>query len=301
MSEKHLELDRLADASKAMAGEEAEEPTPDETTPTGESTEEPTADTPTGDEPTGEIDGDPPVEDPPTDEPSTEDDDLPDEPTDHGERSKMGRKIAELTNANAKTTEILQNILDKLEKPPVDEQPTEDPDSDEEFYMPTTKKEFMSLVDEVAEKKIQQTEQNKVAAQTAEVEASQKYQQGYVDHLKTLGDAKDPMHSEIYKMLTSDGSEYNVKHTDNPIVDVERNYFMARTVLLEKQLQSGEQPKPNLRQEDARPGMETPTETKHEAHEQEVKLPDDAADFVKGKGWTQEKINKTFGKKKVGA
>jgi len=164
----------------------------------------------TGDEEPEEIEG----------EGEEDEGELPEEPEDNAARSKLGRKVAAMFRKQDRVEEILDKLTSLLEKSQVT-QPVQD-EEEEEFFdedEPLTPKKL----EEILEKRERQREEQ--AAQ---------YENGYIKKVAELGSDLTPEeHEEIVNEMMAN---FNVRYTNNPELDAERNYLKAERAVLRKKL-----------------------------------------------------------------
>jgi hypothetical protein len=151
------------------------------------------------------------------------------EPQDQPTRTRLGRKVAELT----RTVELLVETMNKQPQP-VEESDEENAD------IPMTKKE----VDAYLKKK----EDDKKVADS-------KYSASYISHVINLGEGMDEaFFEEIYNELMDINSEFNVKHSNNPKADAELNFYRTKASILEKQTKTKTKKRINVKGKKSRDG-----------------------------------------------
>lgn len=139
----------------------------------------------------------------------SEEGDLPSEPTDNAERSALGRKVAAQGETLARIEQTLAEMVGNQRQPV--EEPIEDGLDDLDDDTPLTKREVERLLENRERKR---------------KDADTKYQNGYRNTLAHLGQGQDPeLHAVIVEKMMND---YNIKHSDNPVVDAQLNYANAR-------------------------------------------------------------------------
>ena len=135
------------------------------------------------------------------------------EPTDHKERTKLGRKVADLESNIGKLLEQNRLLIERLTSPPAPSVPTAEPEQEYvDLSTPEGLRTFM--------------------AQERERERNDKatYAVGYASQVKEwISDAEraeDADAVEINKLLTGD-TPYNVRHSSNPQGDFVLNLSRA--------------------------------------------------------------------------
>lgn len=218
---------------------------------------------------------------------SEEAEDLPEEPEDNSERSRLGRKVKELEDALLKSkTESEEKLNATLEKLNAFLGKAAEPEEEEFFEMPETKADFDRLVRERIEA-LKQEETTQVSQKSKEYEA------GYIDTVKSLlsGDEDE---QAIFDILDA---EFNVRHSEvesleSGMKDAAKNVLAAKTKLLQskdvkKVPLKGGKPKAPLGGET---GSKMPAKTKPVP-----KLDPVAAEFARETGMTDEAIIKALG------
>ncbi len=168
-----------------------------------------------------------------SEETEDEEGDLPDEPADNRERSRLGRRMKTLEE----TLNLINSKLDGIAKPA---EPTVAPErvvyGDEYLAQQITEAKEAGIIPDVIT-----TPEDIIATNTFVNRVNQtmqlKYAQGYlgeVKRLQTAGKVPDKLHSEIMAELQSATSPFNQRHVDNPVVDARINYAEAKAFILEK-------------------------------------------------------------------
>jgi hypothetical protein len=102
---------------------------------------------------------------------------------------------------------------------------------EEDEYVPTDKRSLEQFVSQVIGKRSH-----------AEVQAQQKYEHGYFSTLQKIessevqDDHDETLHNEVVRMITTQGSKFNRRHSDNPMMDASTNYYAAKAHILGQKL-----------------------------------------------------------------
>jgi len=206
------------------------------------------------------------------------DDDLPPEPDDHGERSALGRRVGEIDRTvNARMDQMMERMdsflqgVQTMQTPQQPAAPAYDPNEE----IPMNMGELNTLLDARDQRRQQEHEQD-----------TTRYESGYREQFTELVKGLDP--EEGKKVEDEMLANFNVRHSNDPTLDAERNFLRAENVVLRNR--PPEKPKVNLRESTPKGGASaTTTATKTAAT---VTLDADAAGLVadmKAKhGWTDE-------------
>lgn len=153
---------------------------------------------------------------------------VPPEPADNGERSKLGRKVKYIEDTVLGFQEQFEERMNRLDsllasnnrRPDVDEYRAEG-DPEEEFI--GTKAELKKFLNDYNQDQETQRQSSQL-----------KYEQEYVKTIKRLGsDETEEDHKDIYDEMMS---HFNVKYSENPLVDAEKNYLKATRSVLKKRM-----------------------------------------------------------------
>jgi len=186
------------------------------------------------------------------------------EPKDNALRSQLGRKVKLIEEKFSEVEQKLSGLEETLTTE-LDEKfnailerlnPQED----------TTETEYLDLNDPAQlERYLEQREQKKMME-------SSKYQEQYI---KTIGKLADSdIHDEIVDEMMAN---YNVRYSNDPAADAERNYYKAKAAVLARK---AVMPEVNLREDDAAGiGIGGGTKTKA-SPKKAVKLPPDAEELM---------------------
>ena len=202
------------------------------------------------------------------------DEELPPEPTDHGDRSQLGRKVGDLSRTVESVLERLDRIAREQERK-LQEIPSYEYDPDEEI--PMTRGELEKLLEERERRKTLIAQQDLT-----------RYEKGYMEQFSTLAEKLQPEEAKAVEdtMMT----KYNVRYSDDPYKDAELNFFKARTAVLENRPPA--KPKPTLRESAPTGGASATTSSSRSAAT--VKLDPLAAEFVKKTGMKPEDVAKAL-------
>ena len=208
---------------------------------------------------------------------------VPPEPSDNGERSKLGRKVKYIEDTVLGFQEQFEERMNRLDgllasnnrRPDTYGYETED-DPNEELI--GTKAELKKFLNDY--NKDQETQRQ---------DSQMKYEQDYVKTIKRLGsDETEEDHKDIYDEMMS---HFNVKYSDNPLVDAEKNYLKATRSVLKKRTAApakkvnplkGNKPKAPL-------GAGSNSETMAKKTKPMPKFDEAAQDFMRKSGITPER------------
>jgi hypothetical protein len=175
-----------------------------------------------------------------------EDDDL-----DHGEKSRLGRRLKRLQDQVEERDRKLEEMFSKVDQltghiqalsggginQDVDDGPRTIDDLDDD-----------AVLTGADLKRIRQLEQAEAAkARQAEELEKKQYEEGYYKAILAYEDEED--FDQLFEALTSPESPYNTKHSDNAALDVRTNIAEARYALSSKA--SSKNKNPNLKQKKA--------------------------------------------------
>lgn len=256
----------LARAYEAAAsGEEAPQDTPDE--PQGEE-EQPKAEAAPIEGEGEEVAKEEP--------PPAEDDATPKADPEHP--TKLGRKVAKLEDmVQSLLTQNAELIKRLTPGQPVEQEAPVD-DGDPEEVVLTTAADF------------ERYQERKAAKQN---EAVVKYQTSYLSSLKGWQEqaSDDPDVAAIYKLLTDDGSPFNVKRSSDPATDFEVNLGKAEAhYYKQKATAAPSAPNSPLKNDKAKAPMGVAGESRSEAAKAtpKIKLTPEAMEFIKAQGMSEE-------------
>ncbi len=207
----------------------------------------------------------------------------PEEPTDHGERSKMGRRIK-------RTEDMLDRILTKLDSInyPQDRDTRR---GNEEIPEVVSTPEDVEKVINARDRKIQ--------------EEQGRYEQGYISTLNKIRpknlDVKEEaeIHEATLDLMEKEWKVFGIRRSDYPNLDAELNYSKAKAAILSRKMASPKPIKPNVKGE--RPVVSTnlsvSTSTETSTSTGLPPLDEHATDFVKylqKQGMKEESIKDAF-------
>jgi hypothetical protein len=140
----------------------------------------------------------------------------------HSEASRLGRKVKRM-ELNMVSKEEVSSINAKLDKlfeklsPVVTE-----PKYDEYGNVITEPVDIKELAREAVREEIRQEKEQEKAK-------NKEYEDQYVETLRELMDEIDDpvIKREVFKKMTTPGSDFNVKYSDNPLKDVAKNFYRA--------------------------------------------------------------------------
>lgn len=207
-------------------------------------------------------------------------DETQDEPTDHKERTKLGRKVAELEHNISTLLEQNRTLIDRLVAPKVE------PEPDREYVDLSTPEGLDRFLTEREQARVNAVQKDKIT-----------YGLGYEAEVKgwmgIAQESKDPDVTEIHKLLTGD-TPFNVRRSSDPRGDFESNlskaeahYYKqkAKTPVVEK--------KSPLLNEPARSPLAVGGESKVDSSTsvKPVKMSAAAMEFAKSQGWGDKEVS----------
>uniref|UniRef100_A0A6M3ITR3 Uncharacterized protein n=2 Tax=viral metagenome TaxID=1070528 RepID=A0A6M3ITR3_9ZZZZ len=165
-------------------------------------------------------------------------DDIPDEPADNRDRSRLGRRMKSLED----TLTSLASKLDGIAKPAVETGPVVAPGNvtygDEYMAQQIEEAKEAGIIPDIIT-----TPEDIIATNTFVNRVNQsmqlQYAQGYlgeVARLKTASNVPEKLHTDILAELQSPTSPFNTRHVNNPVIDARINYAEAKAFLLEKSI-----------------------------------------------------------------
>lgn len=202
------------------------------------------------------------------------------EEEDHKERSKLGRRLSAMEQeAEARGTR-LDATLDKMEAF-LSSNPNANATTETDYDEPLTKKDIDKFMEDREYK-------TKIA--------QGKYEQGYLQYVSKLGQQEDPeFHEEIQEEMMKN---FNVKYSRDPVADAERNYLRATRAILKKGSPSKENPLKGNKPKSAL-GVAGDTQMKDNKEFVMPALDEDAKDFIKRKGLSEEQVKKYLSSKET--
>ncbi len=208
----------------------------------------------------------------------------PEEPTEHGERSKMGRRIK-------RTEDMLDRILTKLDSInyPQDRDTRRGRNEvNEEIPEVVSTPEDVERVINARDRKIQ--------------EEQGRYEQGYISTLNKIRpknlDVKEEseIHEATLDLMEKEWKVFGLRRSDYPNLDAELNYSKAKAAILSRKMASPKPIKPNVKGE--RPVVSTnlsvSTGTDTSTSTGLPPLDEFAADFVKRTGMKEESVREAL-------
>ena len=208
---------------------------------------------------------------------------IPEEPEDHGERSALGRKVGDNYRELTNELEQMKRELDSFKQGVQSVQPQQPPAPayDDNEMLPET----MGELNRWYENRVQHDRQQ-------QTEDTTRYESGYRDTFSELSRGLEP--TEAKKIEDEMLANYNVRHSNDPQLDAERNFLRAENALLKNR--PPEKPQTNLRQGKPTGGASGTTTAQRKASA--VKLDPVAAEFVaelkKNNDWSDEDVSKAL-------
>jgi len=217
---------------------------------------------------------------------------IPDEPEDNRERSELGRKVKEQGEQMASFMDTVTDAIEEIRtsvKPKAEEE-----ELDDDYPLTMTAKEYKALIKEEIAKAGVLTK-GEVEAQKRQ---SKEYENGYMKKFDSLtADMPKEEKAEIKKEFL-DNKDINVKHSDNPLIDAQLNFFRAQTNVLRKQVAAKAKPVNPLDKNKDNPdqplGGPLGTNNQEVKGAKVIKLDPEAAKFAKASGMSDEEVQETL-------
>jgi len=158
---------------------------------------------------------------------SSEEPEIPSEPDDNRERSNLGRRVKAMEENLNHFLNRFEQISSKIEQPkPARPELDEDADLD----VPLTASEFESRIEKYEREKAER-----------ERSANANYVSGYQRSQISLGmDMSEEEHAAVVQEMNTN---FNVRHSNDPSLDAEKNFLRAQLSLTKKQLEQTKVPK----------------------------------------------------------
>ena len=215
-------------------------------------------------------------------EPKGSEEEIPSEPEDNRVRSQLGRRVSELDMKLSRIEEMLSQVMYRNESK--EEEPVNDTFNELDDDMPLTKKDVIQLLQ---------------AERQREERANEKYSRDYLNTVNSF--ASDPdIDPEIYSAVVAEmskpGSKFNVRYSDNGVVDAQMNFLKAQTYVLKTKFSGGK--RNPLKGNSGRTGLDISSGTNTSSVKTPKitrKLPADAKDFAKYFGYTDEDLARVLG------
>lgn len=203
-------------------------------------------------------------------------------PEEHSERSKLGRKVADLNDKFDRVLSALEQQNQRREpQPPVAAPPSlsRRPDPQDELPDIIATPEDVVRVLEARERK-RNTNQ-------------QAYEQDYIWQLEQERSMNDDIHEQVLNEMFTN-AEFNRKRTGHPIADAQYNYALALKATLRKE-SSKQRMSPNLKQESTE-GIGVSTHVVAEKRTPNLpRLSPEAEHFLRKTGRSAEWASKALG------
>jgi hypothetical protein len=208
---------------------------------------------------------------------------IPDEPDDHGERSALGRRVGEIDRNLTSQLTQMQEKMESYFQGAKSVQPPQPPEVtyDDNEEIPMTMGELNRLLDSRDQRRTQLQEED-----------ATRYESGYRETFSRLSGDIEP--EEAKKIEDEMLANFNVRHSNDPTLDAERNFLRAENAILRNR--PPEKPSTKLRQGKSLGGESATVTTKRKAGA--VKLDPIAAEYVaemkKKNNWTDEDVSKAL-------
>lgn len=218
---------------------------------------------------------------------------IPEEPVDNAERSKLGRRLKS-------TEDALKQVLDEIKslKTPV-QAPVTEVSYDDKFV----ESQVAAAVQrgEIPETIITPQDQIKVNNFYKGLQdyMSNQYASKYLGMLKTpslKGDTPDEIHAEVVAELQRVESPFNLNRFNNPTLDAQMNYKEALNSILMKRISEGKPTNVFKGKAKDTPPTGTSVTTRTSAVKNELpSLDESSMDFIKRTGMTVESVKSALG------
>jgi len=149
-----------------------------------------------------------------------QEEEVPEEPDDHGERSQLGRKVGEIDRNLTTQLEQMKRELDSFKQGVQSVQPPQPPEQlyNDDEEIPMTMGDLNKWYNNRVEHDRRQ--QNDDAT---------RYESGYRDTFSELSRDLEP--TEAKKIEDEMLANFNVRHSNDPTLDAERNFLRAENSL----------------------------------------------------------------------
>lgn len=202
-------------------------------------------------------------------EEAKEEEKTPDEPDDNRERSNLGRRVKAMEDTVTTLANAVQQFVDNTNKPG-----EESGESDDVEYL--TKKDVESYFTQL---------------RTKEANQLKEYDNTYLRHEVTLG--MDLSEEEYEEVRQERMANFNVRHTDDPRADAEKNFLLAQNAVLKNKI-GGKKPNP-LKGKKPEAPLGGPSGSENEGKQEKSIILDDAAkEFVEKMGMSEESVKKAL-------
>lgn len=144
-------------------------------------------------------------------------DNQPELPDDHGDRSRLGRKLKGLYAQ----IDSLTARIEQLSQPKAPE-PTVEDDVPEIISSPEDVEKYL------------------LARERQKLQATQRYEQSYLSQIKSLEATTGELHGEVWDEMLKN---FNIRHSDNAAMDARINYAEAKAAVLARKASAASTPK----------------------------------------------------------
>lgn len=186
------------------------------------------------------------------------------------DRSKLGRKVKNLEEQLKTLTRVIEEQKALIEQLALGKQ--KEPESTEEEEIPdvpTTKDDVLKIIQYYEKKKMQD-----------EAQKRQNYEKQYSTTLSTLLSAEEPsIRDEIYRIWVA---KYNRVFTNDPVVDAEKGFLLAKVEALQKLVTS------------KKSSPQYPTTGYHSSYSGYIELSPEAERLAKYLGLSEEDIKEAM-------
>ena len=213
-------------------------------------------------------------------------DETPEEPTDHKERTKLGRKVAELEHNIGTLLEQNRTLIERLISPPPKEQPQVE---QEQEYIDISTPEGL-------DKFLTQREQSRIlAAQKDKVNYGLGYESQVKEWVGKVTATEDPDVTEIHKLITGD-TPFNVRLSSDPKSDFAINLAKAEAHYYKQKAKAPvAEKKVPLKNDPPRSPLAVGGESKADSsvvNPKPMNISPAALEFAKSQGWGDEEVTK---------
>ena len=244
------------------------------------------------------------------DDPGESGENLPDEPEDHGDRSKLGRRVSEMEKRMEGSLAEIKELLSRREEQQ-QQAPWQDPymaqwqyGNQQNPYQPPSQaaeedEDFVDITSRAQlDKEVARYLQRKEAEdRTRGQQYERQYAPAFVREMQTNGitDAKEQ--EAVWNVMVQN---FNVRYSDNAAHDAQINFLKAQNELLKQQATADKQPKP--KESPLKGGQPTAplgvSQTAKEAPAKEPEMPDLdpwALKFVQRTGMDKKAVSEALG------
>lgn len=206
-------------------------------------------------------------------------------PEEHAERSKLGRKVADLNEKFDRILTLLEGNQRQREAPPAPPLPPSvmQRQGNKEDDLP----DIVATPDDVV-KVLEKREKERTRIQKM-------YEQDYVWQVEQERGTNPDIHEQVVQEMLSN-PDFNRRHTGHPIVDAQKNYALALKAVIRKEAAKGRAVDgPNLKHDDAGAVGVSSQQTQGKSKVAPQKLSPEAEYYLRKTGRSDEWAAKALG------